>query len=1211
MTNKVVGGGTIDGALGVNPDFSEIEAGLGRVVQSIDENGTVFYWLVESTSKGGWLLANGLYANPTKVVGDSLPIIAGSFVDGFTLTKPNQVGIDSSGDEWKYIGDDSLPVVVAPNTDPSASGDFKKLGKPSNDDYLNLKIFQSPTDGGLTEIQTRTVASGEVYEVRKTSDDSLATIYSDAAGTTEIVQNGTDNKSGSDGVVGFYIADGAYYVEVGGVKSNFTDIVKATNVETSDGRNVQERLDDLPSEVDAAGTAVSLIAQHNSDATAHPELSAFITAEADRAETAAGVAMTAGWVYANASDGEEVRVNGDYFWVVSQQSDEVLELWLMGASNATNTGKTVNSSDYDFNRLTTATKNILIDNFVDYAVGVSGNNAYLMNTITGAKSVMFPIISGVEYTVKIHDPTLSNAFNLAVNSTIPTFSGVTSVLLDEMVFSEATTKQHTFTASISGFAFLYVSDESKEPRVQAEVGANATDYVNPFEIDEKYINTYLKNIEQEILTVESKIPVDTLVSTRNIFQYYTNLTIGASGGNAFAINTNPDARTAVFPVEAGKSYSVNVFDTDVKDSFNIAVNSTIPVFSGVSTVALDKLVYAELTAIGHTFTSTITGFAFVYTSATGKEPRIMCEEGITPTNYTGAESVDPKFTGDLNHAGLLSESSAHTLSLITEQSRNLCDNKFIRVAAGGTPGTYAQVVGDVNARSVYAKIETGKSYTVKKHGNSDAFRVATAVELPDIKNQGQVQVIESLLFYNDALDEFTFTAQSNSYLIVTVSSSGQEPNVQIERFSVATDFVENKVIKSSAVNGAIESNKAVISSKAGVESLTEQNLNSIDLPCCIKNEVFDPADPNERFVDYFDDKMWGYKPLTKTISYSIDDGLTWIEYTSVDGVISKFMMRLMPCNDGEVLFLTEDAVYKSSGWAAGSPTWSSSKITITPGAVLFQFGADGDGSKFIIVEYGAGTANWQHSRKGWISTDGGDTFVERWDSLAKHGALTNSETHLHAACYDKFSDRFYLTEGHGPKGGLWCSTNNGFTWFQAKGYRDGVLASANVWPKEGDTNGPTVVVATPTGLVLGSDQKNNGMFGMVRKENPLDEVVTRTYAAKDYDGLVGVSMFAIRGKLDEETGNAYIAFRSERNNVPPIICCGKPTSANLIYEYPNLPVQGASDLFGAIARTASKKIVAYGQFGGNPYTFRGDIEYNASGIIDVIQTELRKAGLIS
>lgn len=79
-------------------------------------------------------------------------------------------------------------------------------------DAFALKIFQSPTAGGLTEIQTRTVNANEVYEVRKTSDNLLATIYSDAAGTTEIVQDGIDNVSGSDGVVEFYIADGGYQI---------------------------------------------------------------------------------------------------------------------------------------------------------------------------------------------------------------------------------------------------------------------------------------------------------------------------------------------------------------------------------------------------------------------------------------------------------------------------------------------------------------------------------------------------------------------------------------------------------------------------------------------------------------------------------------------------------------------------------------------------------------------------------------------------------------------------------------------------------------------------------------------------------------------------------------------------------------------------------------------------------------------------------------
>ena len=131
-------------------------------------------------------------------------------------------------DQWGFL----QALLDAANITPSGTPD--QVGQSDYLDAVNkiireplaLKIFQSPSSEGLTEIQTSTVDAGEVYEVRKTSDDSLATVYSDATGATEIVQNGTDNKSGSDGVIEFYIADGDYYVEVGGVKVNFTTSLK-------------------------------------------------------------------------------------------------------------------------------------------------------------------------------------------------------------------------------------------------------------------------------------------------------------------------------------------------------------------------------------------------------------------------------------------------------------------------------------------------------------------------------------------------------------------------------------------------------------------------------------------------------------------------------------------------------------------------------------------------------------------------------------------------------------------------------------------------------------------------------------------------------------------------------------------------------------------------------------------------------------------------
>lgn len=158
----------------------------------------------------------------------------GTFVDGFTYELPNDVGLDADGNPWILIDTSSLPVVVSESTTPTnppykqvAYGTASQVSTNTSDtvqsfvDSFALKIFQSPTDGGLTKIQTRTVETGEVYEVRKTSDDSLATIYSDAAGANEIAQDGTSNVSDSAGIVEFYIVDGDYYIEVSGGSSNF------------------------------------------------------------------------------------------------------------------------------------------------------------------------------------------------------------------------------------------------------------------------------------------------------------------------------------------------------------------------------------------------------------------------------------------------------------------------------------------------------------------------------------------------------------------------------------------------------------------------------------------------------------------------------------------------------------------------------------------------------------------------------------------------------------------------------------------------------------------------------------------------------------------------------------------------------------------------------------------------------------------------------
>lgn len=61
----------------------------------------------------------------------------------------------------------------------------------------------------------------------------------------------------------------------------------ADKVGTADGRTVQDRLNDLPTEVDAAGTAQSKVASHNADANAHPAMTELVTTEANRAKSEA------------------------------------------------------------------------------------------------------------------------------------------------------------------------------------------------------------------------------------------------------------------------------------------------------------------------------------------------------------------------------------------------------------------------------------------------------------------------------------------------------------------------------------------------------------------------------------------------------------------------------------------------------------------------------------------------------------------------------------------------------------------------------------------------------------------------------------------------------------------------------------------------------------------------------------------------------------
>ncbi len=176
-------------------------------------------------------------------VEDLEPLGDGVWVEGKMFTAYNQY-LRYEGLRYEPRLSTPLPYTTTAVPDNSKVAVVGEEADTILREYLTLKIFQSPTDGGLTEIQTRTVEVGEVYEVRNTSDGEYATIYSDASGTTEIVQNGTSNKSDNTGTVEFFVADGSYYVEVGGVQNNFRAGLPASAVSFS-GRTQEDKNNEI------------------------------------------------------------------------------------------------------------------------------------------------------------------------------------------------------------------------------------------------------------------------------------------------------------------------------------------------------------------------------------------------------------------------------------------------------------------------------------------------------------------------------------------------------------------------------------------------------------------------------------------------------------------------------------------------------------------------------------------------------------------------------------------------------------------------------------------------------------------------------------------------------------------------------------------------------------------------------------------------------
>lgn len=303
---------------------------------------------------------------------------------------------------------------------------------------------------------------------------------------------------------------------------------------------------------------------------------------------------------------------------------------------------------------------------------------------------------------------------------------------------------------------------------------------------------------------------------------------------------------------------------------------------------------------------------------------------------------------------------------------------------------------------------------------------------------------------------------------------------------------------------------------------------------------------------FADGGMYGFT-ATRAIVFSADDGLTWGAPIAQEPAGTNGVEKLMKTADGEVLLVGPYSIYKSTGWhSGGNVTWRIVQANSGNSAVFIEYGADGDGTKFIVGEYAtqAPPGGWANSTYAWISLDAGETWLPRWNS----DAITPGQaaaSHVHACCYDRWSGLFFVCEGHGTGVGIYWSADDGLTWNKIT---KGLVPNP----------APTVMCPTDGGIVCGTDSVPNGILIIDRASDPADMSIRLGWEWKNRsaDQLAG---FAVSSFRDPITGIVYVGFRAEGAEVVYgaarfVLAASDGVGADLVYESPNAPPAGSRSL---------------------------------------------------
>lgn len=275
-----------------------------------------------------------------------------------------------------------------------------------------------------------------------------------------------------------------------------------------------------------------------------------------------------------------------------------------------------------------------------------------------------------------------------------------------------------------------------------------------------------------------------------------------------------------------------------------------------------------------------------------------------------------------------------------------------------------------------------------------------------------------------------------------------------------------------------------------------------------------------------DDNLYGEDG---TYIYKFEDGV-WNQICSL-----KNVKLIVPTGTNEVLASCgSKGLFKSVGWGTPSITWI--RKLYEEGSDFLSWGLDSNGAIAIATHYRA--TDYTKSRYTWLSTDSGDTWT------VVHDLGENTHVHMHLAHIDQFN-----------KNRLWISYHEVEKEDKIKAikYSDDL---GSTWTLLTDEWQPTTAVATPNGMVFGTDDGPGGLLHVPNKKDP-EDLQIHLACPFPVEKSAYAWVFAIYAEYNEKMGAAVTTFISQVDGTPAgVYVSDGITGRELVRSTPQLNAKG-------------------------------------------------------